>query len=105
MPQAYGPPPSALTTFSAPPQPHPMQGYGPPAHIDPRAYGSPYSGQASYPGAPPYPYPPPYPSQQIIQVVQSVQIKASFNHAPHVVLDVLTCGVWLPIHLICWACH
>lgn len=31
--------------------------------------------------------------------------KAPFNHVPHVILDVITLGLWLPIHLICWACH
>lgn len=28
-----------------------------------------------------------------------------FNHALHIVLDILTCGMWIPIHLICWALH
>jgi hypothetical protein len=27
-----------------------------------------------------------------------------FNHLPHVILTLLTCGTWLPIWLICWAC-
>ena len=27
-----------------------------------------------------------------------------FNHGLHIVLDVLTCGLWLPIHLIMWLC-
>jgi hypothetical protein len=31
--------------------------------------------------------------------------KAPFNHALHLVLDLITCGAWVPIHLICWACH
>lgn len=25
-----------------------------------------------------------------------------FNHAIHLVLDLFTCGGWLPIHLLCW---
>ncbi|GAA1525246.1 hypothetical protein [Nocardioides humi] len=26
-----------------------------------------------------------------------------FNHGIHIILDVLTCGLWLPVHLILWA--
>jgi len=28
-----------------------------------------------------------------------------FNHGIHIILDVLTFGLWLPFHLLCWACH
>ncbi len=28
-----------------------------------------------------------------------------FNHGLHLVLDLVTCGAWLPIHLLCWALH
>lgn len=28
-----------------------------------------------------------------------------FNHGAHIILDILTLGLWLPIHMICWACH
>ena len=28
-----------------------------------------------------------------------------FDHTIHLVLDILTCGAWFPIHLICWACR
>lgn len=28
-----------------------------------------------------------------------------FNHGLHIVLDVLTCGAWLPIHILCWMLH
>lgn len=28
-----------------------------------------------------------------------------FNHGKHVVADVLTFGLWLPFHLLCWAVH
>ena len=27
-----------------------------------------------------------------------------FNHGIHILLDVLSCGLWLPVHLILWAC-
>jgi hypothetical protein len=27
-----------------------------------------------------------------------------FNHGPHVILDLLSCGLWLPVHLLLWAC-
>jgi hypothetical protein len=33
----------------------------------------------------------------------TIVVKAPFRHGIHVVLDVLTCGIWLPVHLLCWA--
>lgn len=36
-------------------------------------------------------------------IVQVVHVKAPFRHTPHLVLDVLSCGAWIPIHLIVWA--
>ena len=27
-----------------------------------------------------------------------------FNHGLHIILDLLTCGLWIPVHLILWAC-
>lgn len=27
-----------------------------------------------------------------------------FNHTPHVILTLFTCGLWLPIWLLIWAC-
>ncbi len=49
-------------------------------------------------------------SRQSVNVRQTTYVdggyyKAPFNHTVHIVLDVLTCGSWIPIHLICWACH
>lgn len=38
-------------------------------------------------------------------VVGGGYYKAPFNHAPHIILDILTLGFWLPIHIICWVCH
>jgi len=32
-------------------------------------------------------------------------IQAPFKHGPHIVLDILSCGLWVPLHLILWACH
>lgn len=26
-----------------------------------------------------------------------------FNHGVHVILDIVTCGLWLPVHLLLWA--
>jgi hypothetical protein len=60
----------------------PPYGYGPP------------------PGPPPY-----YPPQAPVVYMQTNVIKAPFNHTVHIVLDVVSCGAWLPIHLICWAVH
>lgn len=59
-------------------------------------------------------YGPPPPQQQYPQYhqpppptvyVQTQVVKAPFNHTPHVVLTLFTCGGWLPIWLIIWACH
>lgn len=32
----------------------------------------------------------------------NVHVKAPFNHGLHLVLDLLTCGLWLPIHFLAW---
>lgn len=60
-------------------------------------------------GAPPpqqyqQPYYPPQPPMPVVYMQQTV-VKAPFNHTIHIVFDVLSCGAWLPIHLICWAVH
>lgn len=68
-------------------------GYGPPPP------GSPYP-QYQQPQYQQQPY---YPPQVVY--VQNTVIKSPFNHTVHIVFDVLSCGSWLPIHLICWACH
>lgn len=79
--------------YQGPPQGPPYGGgYGPPQQ------------QPQYPQQyPPQPYyqPPPQP----FVVVQNNVIKAPFNHTIHIILDVVTCGGWLIIHLICWAVH
>lgn len=66
------------------------QGQGP----GPYGYGQPPPQQQPY-----YQAPPP------VVYVQPTMLKAPFNHTPHIVLDVLTCGGWLIVHLICWMCH
>jgi hypothetical protein len=66
-----------------------MYGQGPYGPNDPRYQQQPY-----------YPQPPP-----VVYVQQPIMVKAPFNHTVHIVLDVVTCGTWLPIHLICWALH
>jgi predicted amidophosphoribosyltransferase len=30
---------------------------------------------------------------------------SGFNHGPHLILTLFTCGAWVPIWLILWACH
>lgn len=63
-----------------------------------------------YPQAPYYP-PPPMPVQQVIMIQQApptaqvITVKPPFNHGIHLVLDVLTCGMWIPIHIICALAH
>ena len=63
----------------------------------------------SYQPYPPQPYPQPYPQTAVyvnnVQHTTAVIMKAPFNHTVHIVLDVVTCGGWIPIHLICWIAH
>jgi len=66
----------------------PPNGYGPPPQQP--YYQQPQGPQVVYVQAP---------------ATTVVIAKAPFNHTIHIVLDVLTCGGWLIVHLICWACH
>ncbi len=82
-------------------------GYGPPPQYPQQSYPQ---QQQQYPQhyQQPYPYPYPYPPQQmpaiyIQQNAGTVVVKAPFNHGVHLVLDVITCGAWLPLHLLIWA--
>lgn len=68
-------------------------------------YGPPQGPYGGYPPPPPQQYYPPQYAQPPVVYVQQTMVKAPFNHTVHVVLDVLTCGGWIPIHLICWALH
>lgn len=34
-----------------------------------------------------------------------VMMKPPFNHGAHLVIDLLTCGAWIPFHLILWLVH
>jgi hypothetical protein len=58
-------------------------------------------------GAPPpqQHYYPPQPPAVVYVQQQPMFIKAPFNHTVHIILDIVTCGGWVPIHLICWALH
>lgn len=77
-----------------PPQ-GPYGGYGPPPPMQqPYGYGPPQ----------PYGYGPPGPPMVVVQQTTNI-VKAPFKHTVHVVLDVVTCGGWIPVHLICWALH
>ena len=43
--------------------------------------------------------------RQSINVNQSTYVDvrgAGFNHGLHIVLDIITCGAWIPIHILCW---
>lgn len=93
--QGYPPPPQAP---QYPQQPYPMQ------------HQQQYPGHypQGYPQQQPYyqhqqPYQPP--QQQIFMMQQTAILKAPFNHGIHIVLDVLTCGVWIPVHIICALAH
>lgn len=34
--------------------------------------------------------------------MQQTTVQAGFNHGPHVVLDLLSCGLWIPMHILFW---
>ena len=59
-----------------------------------------------YPYDPNRPPPPPWypPPPQVVVYNNNVQRPPSFSHGIHIVLDVLTCGAWLPFHLLIWLC-
>lgn len=44
-------------------------------------------------------------AQNVQNVVHFSMPPRSFNHLPHAVLSLFTCGFWLPLWLILWACH
>lgn len=107
----YGPPPY---------RPPPAPGYGPPPQtqqqhpMQPYGYGSPMQPQQhpQHQYQQPYHHPvqmqmQPYGQpQQVVNVVQqNVMVKAPFNHGIHILLDVITCGAWIPVHLICLVAH
>lgn len=71
----------------------PYGGYGPPP---------PHQQQHGYPPQQHYQYPPQPPT---VVYVQPTMMKVPFNHTPHIIIDVLSCGAWIPFHLIIWACH
>jgi len=35
----------------------------------------------------------------------TVVVKAPFSHGKHLVVDLLTCGGWIPIHILLWLLH
>ncbi|QBJ00223.1 hypothetical protein SEA_PHARAOH_34 [Mycobacterium phage Pharaoh] len=49
-----------------------------------------------------YPHPPqqPYPYQPPVPPVQPQILPVKTNHAMHLVLTVLSCGMWLPVWVI-----
>jgi predicted RNA-binding Zn-ribbon protein involved in translation (DUF1610 family) len=43
-----------------------------------------------------------------VHVRQQTRIEVrgpGFNHGIHIFLDLISCGFWIPIHLLCWALH
>ena len=38
----------------------------------------------------------------VVNTVVNNSYDRGFNHTVHLVLDVLTCGAWIPVHLLCW---
>jgi hypothetical protein len=58
----------------------------------------------SYGPPPPLAYQPPpqyWPTAQHV----TVNMPRPFNHGLHVVLDLLTCGFWIPVHILLWVVH
>ncbi|HVH46111.1 MAG TPA: hypothetical protein VM925_27365 [Labilithrix sp.] len=53
-----------------------------------------------------YPQHPHYTPTPAAYVQQTTLIfEPPFKHTLHVVLDIVTCGIWIPIHLLCWALY
>jgi hypothetical protein len=69
--------------------------FGPPEPYPPQPT---YSGSSFYPEVPRPVYMPPAP-------VVNVNVARPFNHGVHVILDLATCGFWIPVHVILWAVH
>lgn len=65
-------------------------GYGPPPPS--QQYPQQYPQQQGY-----------YPQQQPVVVVQNTMARQGFNHTPHLIITLFTCGAWLPFYLIIWA--
>ncbi len=93
-----------------PPAPGPMQA---PQGYPPQQYHQGYP-QQGY-GPQPYGYAPPiYAPPPVIVVQQSnmmmaqqtmVNVKAPFNHGIHIVLSLVTCGIWVPVWILCAVAH
>ncbi len=74
-----------------------------PAHLPPHLTQPPT--EQSWVGPPPpQAYAPP---QQYFPTAQhvTVNVPRPFNHALHVVLDLITCGFWIPVHILLWVLH
>lgn len=102
MPQA--PPPSTTGFAPLEANPHPIQPYGDPRYLQPYA-----------PAAPGYPHPgfAPQPMYQavpqavpVVNVTQNnmgggyVAVRRGPNHGLHLVLTLLTCGMWAPVWIL-----
>ncbi|WP_067464013.1 hypothetical protein [Nocardia amamiensis] len=106
-----GPPDSAPANFA----PTPRDVAYPPQAI-PGTAASPYStapqplppGYGVPLGYPPQPYYPVPPQMPIVSVTQNntsggvVYVRPGVNHGLHLVLTLLTCGMWAPIWIILW---
>lgn len=59
------------------------------------------------PPSQPQHYYPPQPGQPIVYVQppQVVIAKAQFSHGKHLLVDILSCGAWIPFHILLWLLH
>ncbi|WP_342802100.1 hypothetical protein [Nocardia sp. No.11] len=102
MPQA--PPPSAAGFAPLDAGQHPTQGYGDPRHVQPRPPAAPGYGQRGFPPQPMYqPVPQAVP---VVNVTQNnmgggyVALRRGPNHGLHLVLTLITCGLWAPVWIL-----
>lgn len=49
--------------------------------------------------------PPPQIQVQPQPVFVQMNAPRPFNHGPHVLADLMTCGLWIPAHLLLWVLH
>jgi len=49
--------------------------------------------------------PPPAPAAYYPAGPVFINAPRPFNHLPHLMADAISCGLWLPVHLLLWALH
>lgn len=99
-------PPLPSPTNFAPPATHQQPSHPPQHFTDPR-FIRPHSAM------PPHPayrqaYQPPQPLMPVVNVTQNnvgggyVQVRRGPNHGLHLILTILSCGLWAPVWILVW---